>query len=161
MFYSVLDSMRIRHWVKNLFVFIPLIISGSFFNLLLIKETILAFLSFSFLASCIYLFNDIIDIESDRLHLKKKNRPIASGKISIHLALVVILVLLCTVVFLQSLSINKIHIIILSYCFVNINYSLWIKKIAIFDIICISSGFVLRFSRCYGYRVRNISWLIT
>ena len=74
MFYSVLDSMRIRHWVKNLFVFIPLIISGSFFNLLLIKETILAFLSFSFLASCIYLFNDIIDIESDRLHLKKKKQ---------------------------------------------------------------------------------------
>ena len=72
MFYSILDSMRIRHWVKNLFVFIPLIISGSFFNLLLIKETVLAFLSFSFLASCIYLFNDIIDIESDRLHFKKK-----------------------------------------------------------------------------------------
>ena len=71
-------AMRIHHWIKNLFVFIPLLISGSFIDFFLIKESFIAFLSFCLTSSIVYFFNDIIDIEKDKLHDSKKNRPIAS-----------------------------------------------------------------------------------
>jgi 4-hydroxybenzoate polyprenyltransferase len=64
--------MRPREWIKNLFVFIPILISGSFFNLILFRESFIAFISFCLVSSCVYFFNDIIDIERDRMHNVKK-----------------------------------------------------------------------------------------
>ena len=88
MFKNIIIALRVKHWVKNLFVFIPLLVSGSFFELNLLYDALLAFLSFCVASSVVYFFNDLIDIEKDKNHPKKKYRPIASGKISITLAII-------------------------------------------------------------------------
>lgn len=154
--------MRIHHWIKNLFVFIPLLISGSFFDFFLIKESFIAFFSFCLTSSIVYFFNDIIDIEKDKLHDSKKNRPIASGKISIFFSYFFILIMLTSVVVLQSFLNNNIYEIIVAYLFINLNYSLWLKKIAILDIICISSGFVFRvLAGALATGLETSNWLIS
>lgn len=144
MIVTILTSMRIRHWIKNLFVLIPILVSGSFLDFILIKDSLLALISFCLVSSTVYLFNDIIDVEKDKLHKTKKERPIASGKISILLAYIMIVIILITVIFVQYFLTYNIFLILGLYIFININYSLWMKNIAILDIICISSGFVLR-----------------
>ena len=138
MIVTILTSMRIRHWIKNLFVLIPILVSGSFLDFILIKDSLLALISFCLVSSTVYLFNDIIDVEKDKLHKTKKERPIASGKISILLAYIMIVIILITVIFVQYFLTYNIFLILGLYIFININYSLWMKNIAILDIICIS-----------------------
>ena len=75
------ELIRVKHWVKNILIFIPMISSGLL-NYNNIFITILSFFSFSFLTSFIYIINDIRDIEKDKLHPRKKKRPLPSGKIS-------------------------------------------------------------------------------
>ena len=136
--------LRPKHWIKNFFVFIPLFISGSFFDTSLLLNSFLGFVMFSISASIVYIFNDLIDIESDKNHPKKKNRPIASGNISIGFA-IFLLITLFTLLILTGVKLNFLAIeIIFSYLAMNLAYSLYLKRIAIIDVFCISIGFVLR-----------------
>jgi hypothetical protein len=77
-----LKLIRFRHWVKNLFIFIPLFFSGEFFDIDKFLITTFVFISFSLITSLIYIINDIFDFEFDKNHSCKKQRPIASGQIS-------------------------------------------------------------------------------
>ena len=77
-----LKEMRVHHYIKNLLIFAPLACSGQLFNINKLTNVLFGFLSFCFMCSAIYFINDIQDIEKDRNHPKKCNRPIASGKIS-------------------------------------------------------------------------------
>ena len=95
-----LKLMRVNQWVKNLFVFLPLFFSGNLFNIDLLIESFYGFLIFSFVASSIYIINDYVDIEKDKKHPEKKNRPLASGKISKQNAFILFLVLLVLTCFL-------------------------------------------------------------
>ena len=158
----VLYAMRPQQWVKNIFVFIPILVSGSFFNISLLLDSFIAFISFCLAASIVYLFNDIIDFSNDKNHPKKKYRPIASGKISKNLAFISILIILFFVFYLQNLAINNIWIIIILYLILNLNYSLWLKKIIIIDVICISIGFILRVQAgVVATGLENSEWLIS
>lgn len=82
-----LKLMRIRHWIKNLLVLLPLVCSGRIIEKNLLRTSCLGMVSFCFLSSVIYIINDIMDRNKDRLHPKKKNRPIASGAISVSSAI--------------------------------------------------------------------------
>jgi 4-hydroxybenzoate polyprenyltransferase len=162
LFKNIIIALRVKHWVKNLFVFIPLLVSGSFFDLNLSYNALLAFLSFCLASSVVYFFNDLMDIEKDKNHPKKKYRPIASGKISITLAIVLIFLMLLAIILLQNISINNIYILIISYLLLNLNYSLWLKKISIIDIMCIATGFVLRVqSGVLSTGLDTSEWLIS
>ncbi len=141
---DLIITMRLKHWVKNLFVFIPLLVSGSFFDVNLLLDSFLVFICFCFASSSVYFFNDLIDIRKDRNHPKKRFRPIASGKISLITAIIFTLFLLFSTLYFQSLSSSSFYVIIILYLFLNFNYSIWLKKISIIDIISISAGFVLR-----------------
>ena len=79
----LLQVFRFHHWIKNLLLFMPLVTAHQFYNLDLILLLCVAFLSFSFCASSIYIFNDMLDIEHDKAHPKKRTRPFASNNISI------------------------------------------------------------------------------
>ena len=83
-----LNLIRVKHWVKNLFIFIPLFFSSKFFEQENLKITIYSFLAFSFVTSFVYIINDILDIQYDKIHSEKKNRPIASGQVSIYKSLI-------------------------------------------------------------------------
>lgn len=135
--------MRPQHLIKNLLVFVALIFSFSFNINSLILGT-LAFLSFSLMASSLYVMNDIFDAERDRHHLLKKNRPIASRKIKIREA-VVVLIILFVLSILVALNIKTTLLsVILFYFVINIFYSLGLKNYAIIDVMIIAVGFVLR-----------------
>ncbi len=144
-----ISLMRIKHWLKNILVFLPLFFSGNIFNKGLLLRNILAFLVFCFAASIVYIINDIFDIENDKNHPIKKNRPLASGEVSIRKALCLIMILFCLLlillIYLTQDKINYLLFIIpLSYIIINILYSKWLKYYAIIDVLTLISGFILR-----------------
>lgn len=143
--------LRVEQWVKNLFVFIPLFFSGNVTHLGFLYKSIFAFVVFSLTASSIYILNDYKDIESDKKHPEKCNRPLASGAISKSTAIAIFVTLVLLVIFLiifgQEIfqrQFLKFSIIIASYFIMNIAYTIHLKHVAIVDIFIISIGFVLR-----------------
>lgn len=140
-----LRLIRIKQWLKNLFVFLPIFFAGKILDLHLLLNSIVAFFSFSFIASSIYIINDYIDIEKDKMHPEKKNRPLAAGKIRINHAIIVFLFLVLASYFMGYLIHSWGVILIISVYFVmNLAYSFKLKQIAIVDVVIISLGFLLR-----------------
>lgn len=141
-----LKLMRIKHYIKNLLIFIPLLFSGRLLETKLLIETIIGFISFCLMASIIYIINDIKDIEKDKNHPIKKNRPIASGKVSIKQAYILALILLIIIIAIYLLTpINKLSsIILLLYLIVNIAYSFGLKNVPILDVVLLVIGFIIR-----------------
>jgi 4-hydroxybenzoate polyprenyltransferase len=140
----MLKLLRINHWIKNLYIFAPVFFSGQIINSEKLLQSLYAFFVFSLAASSIYVLNDIIDVEDDKAHPEKKDRPIASGKVSKNTAYFLSLILL-----LASLTgaffINlQLLLIIIAYISLNILYSIKLKHIAIVDVTIIAVGFVLR-----------------
>lgn len=135
---------RAHHWVKNLFLFIPAFFAGS---LLQIEQFALlgkGFICFCLASSAIYILNDYRDRESDRNHPVKKNRPIASGKVSPNAALLVMAVFAVTALaWSYLLSIEFVYMVLL-YIGFNVMYSFGLKDIPLLDIFIVSSGFVIR-----------------
>lgn len=141
---SIIKLVKPKHHVKNIVVFIPLVFSLKFLNLHSTLCALISMLAFCLVVSAVYVFNDIIDIESDKQHPIKKNRPIASGKISILQAWIFFFILLFCGVGI-SLTINLyVFTSILLYLLLNIWYSLQLKYLPIIDVMCIALGFILR-----------------
>jgi 4-hydroxybenzoate polyprenyltransferase len=141
----ILKQIRIHQWIKNLLILAPLLFSGKLFEERAIFYSILAFFAFSLAASSIYVLNDIKDVESDRNHPVKRNRPLASGKLSMRVA--VISAMLCIAIsglLLYFINNSMLAVILISYCVLNILYSLYFKNISIVDCIFIAIGFELR-----------------
>lgn len=138
--------LRIDQWVKNLFVLIPLIFNRSLFDSKLLLYSIIAFFSFCFISSAVYIFNDLCDIRSDRNHPLKRKRPIASGRIKPFAAAGIsfLLILLCYATIIATDIPTAVILIISVYLVMNILYSVTLKNIAILDVMIIAIGFVLR-----------------
>lgn len=141
----IINQLRVKQWIKNLLIFAPLFFSFNLFNKVDVLNTVLTFFSFSFAASFIYIINDIKDKEKDKLHPRKKFRPIPSGILSIRNAyLIAISLLLVSISILLYLNIPNLIFIIVSYIILNILYAYYLKNISIYDCISISIGFELR-----------------
>jgi len=140
---EIIILLRPYQWVKNLFVFAPLFFSFDFF-LNNVINTIIVFILFSLLASSMYVFNDLMDIQEDKNHPKKKLRPLASGKISKNTARFLIVTFSLFSLFMAYTLNQKLFIVLLIYFILNIAYSLKLKHITIVDIFVIATGFVLR-----------------
>ncbi len=138
--------LRFRHWIKNFLIFAPLFFSQNLFNVNLLSESIILFISFSLMASVVYCINDIVDLKDDRKHPTKKNRPLAAGKIS--LSRVIFLAIICgftSLVLPVVFKINSfVYLVLLTYLIMNILYSMWLKKITLVDVFILAIGFVLR-----------------
>lgn len=136
--------MRPHQYIKNLFIFLPLFFAIKITDTVLLTNTVIAFIAFSLAASAIYTFNDYHDIEEDRQHPKKKNRPLASGAISKVQAVVIMVVLLVSGFALMTTESLQAVAILAAYVIMNIAYSFYLKHIAIIDVVVIAIGFVLR-----------------
>jgi len=141
---ELLIIIRPYHWIKNTFVFAPLVFSGRFTQIDMCLKATLAFISFCFVSSAVYVINDVCDRAEDRQHPIKKFRPVASGAISAGSAITISAVLFVTSLILAGFLNWSVMLIVLIYFFINIAYSLYIKHIAILDVLTISAGFVLR-----------------
>jgi decaprenyl-phosphate phosphoribosyltransferase len=144
LFLAVIEAARPTQWLKNLAIFAALIFTGDLYDNLLFHKVFLAFIAFCFTTSATYLFNDIIDAKKDVQHPIKKNRPIPSGRLPIPLAFI-----FSTCFALVSLSVsiglNELFFYtVLSYLVIQISYSLFLKNLAIIDILVIASGFIIR-----------------
>jgi len=144
-----LKLMRIKHWLKNGMIFLPLFFSGKLFNVDLLLEASIAFFVFSFVSSVVYINNDINDIDKDRNHPIKKNRPLASGAVGVKCAKGIECILLLISIVLLALLFqlqNNIFVFIipLLYLILNVLYSKGLKNIPIIDVIILVSGFVFR-----------------
>ena len=139
-----IELVRLNNWVKNLFIFIPLFFSSELFNSEKFTNTLIVFLGFCFVASFVYIINDVLDLEFDKNHSEKKKRPIVSKQISIKRALIIAAILLLTGVFIiGKLNMNVLYLS-LFYVILNIMYSFKLKHFPIIDFFIISVGFVIR-----------------
>ena len=140
----VVRLLRIHHWVKNCFILMPVFFAAKLTQPGMMQQVLLAFFGFSLVASAVYILNDIADIEQDRIHPRKKERPIAKGQIPKNgAALVMVLCLICGLS-VVALSGWTALMITGGYFIVNILYSWWLKHIAIIDVSLIGVGFLLR-----------------
>ena len=144
---NILLLTRPKHWVKNVFVLLPVFFAGSITDLTLLSEAVMAFLAYSFAASAIYCYNDIIDVEDDRRHSVKCLRPIASGKVSISMGYAIMLcamALSAIMVVLSGRNSGALGIVVSVYFILDLAYCRILKEYAIVDVVVLSIGFVLR-----------------
>jgi 4-hydroxybenzoate polyprenyltransferase len=140
---QLLTLIRVNHWVKNMAVFFPVFFAGKILSEAFNAELIYLFISFCITSSTIYVINDYVDIEKDKLHPTKQNRPLASGFFKPLEALVILLILL-SVDLLLMLELGYAKWFVIGYFLLNLAYSFKLKNIAVLDVTCISIGFLLR-----------------
>jgi decaprenyl-phosphate phosphoribosyltransferase len=139
-----LALLRIPEYTKNIFIYLPLFFAVKLTDLHLLVKITVAFIAFSFIASAVYIFNDLCDREEDRRHPQKRNRPIASGRISTTRATGVMTLLFIVGITMSALLSLTMFCLVLFYTVLNLAYTLTLKHIAILDIVSIAIGFVLR-----------------
>lgn len=141
---GLIYSLRPWQWIKNFFILLPLVFGEKIFSFPANFRTGIAFLLFCLVSGSMYLINDIVDAERDRVHPKKKNRPIASGKVGKKQAIVAAVVLL-GVSLTGAFCLNMVFgLICITYIVFNILYSKVLKHAVIIDVFCISFFFILR-----------------
>ena len=143
---NILKLMRPYQWVKNVFVFIPLFFGGQLTEMDQLLNSIIMFVAFCLAASSIYCFNDIIDVEADRNHYAKRNRPIASGAVSIKEAYVIMFLLIAVSMAILWLFLPEVNalIVVMAYWILQMAYCAILKRQAIIDVTILAFGFVLR-----------------
>ena len=160
----IIKVARPTHWIKNIFVFLPVFFGGALLNTTEVVAAALTFMSFSLAASAIYCLNDIIDVDADRAHPVKCKRPIASGAITIPQAygmMTVSLLISIVLMFFLPEGHAKSILVIIAYFVINVAYCLRLKEYAIIDVCIIASGFVLRIlAGGYATGVHLSKWIV-
>jgi 4-hydroxybenzoate polyprenyltransferase len=145
-FPALIKAMRPRQWMKNLIIYAPLVFDRQFNpdHLPDIARTTVGFIIFCLVSGVVYLTNDIADLEADRKHPDKRNRPIASGALPVKTATVAAILILVIVLPLAFWLSFNFFVVTLAYLFLHLAYSKWIKHIPLLDVMAIALGFVLR-----------------
>jgi decaprenyl-phosphate phosphoribosyltransferase len=141
---ALVRAVRPRQWAKNVLVFAAPVAAGSIDDRSVALHSVLAFIAFCLAASGTYLLNDARDVESDRLHPTKRNRPIAAGMITVATAYVVGAVLIALALAIGFATARNLGITLIAYLVLTTSYSFWLKRQPILDIVAVAAGFVLR-----------------
>jgi 4-hydroxybenzoate polyprenyltransferase len=158
---ELLRLMRPHQWLKNGFVFVGLLFGHAWHDSTLVMQVVIAFGAFCLMSSAIYTFNDIVDLEQDRLHPKKSKRPLASGQARVSAAAVLAVMLATAGSMLAYVASPKVFIILLAYAFLNIAYTLRLKHVVILDVFIIATGFMLRIlAGTLGVGIPPSQWLL-
>ena len=159
---NYIKLMRVKHYIKNCLIFLPLIFSLNFTNFNMDINVVVGFLAFSLMCSIVYIINDIQDVEKDRNHPEKCKRPIASGKVSVKEAYIlaaVLMVIVAGIVIISKMNYASIGVLI-GYLLLNIAYTKKLKNIPMVDVIVLVASFVARI--IYGAVLINVevsNWL--
>ncbi len=139
-----LKALRLHHWLKNVLVFVPLVLAYRYDEPGLLGNAFLAFLSFGLTASCVYLINDLVDLPADRRHPRKRMRPFASGQLSLLSGLVMAPLLLVASIILACFLPLPFLAMLLLYFFLNLGYSFTMKQVVILDVIILAGLYTMR-----------------
>jgi len=158
----LLRGMRLHQWSKNILLFLPILMAHQLTNTESILSVIWAFLSFSLCASSVYIFNDLLDVETDRKHPTKRNRPLASGAMSIITGIFLIVFLLCMGIGIAIVKLSTTFLFILFiYMISTTAYSLVLKQILLIDVIVLGGLYTLRVvAGSVASMVEVSSWLL-
>lgn len=141
---ALLKTMRPRQWTKNVFVFAALVFDKQLLNPESFLRTLAGFILFCLVSSSVYIFNDLTDIEADRQHPEKRNRPIPSGKLPVTAAWIAGVLLFGVSIGAGYLLSPAFAAVVGLYFLLNLAYSKWLKHITILDVLILAAGFVLR-----------------
>jgi len=141
---ALIKTMRPKQWAKNVFLLAAIVFDRKLTNTDAILHTIIGVFAFSLISSVVYIINDIADVEADRQHPTKRNRPIAAGKLSIQTAWTVAIILLLVAFPTAHWLSHSFALIALLYLVLNLAYSMWIKHVVLLDIIVLASFYVIR-----------------
>jgi 4-hydroxybenzoate polyprenyltransferase len=157
-----LHALRAHHWVKNLLVFMPLALAHRFFEFELLVRAVLAFVAFNLCASGVYLLNDLLDLPADRRHPKKKERRLASGRIRLAHALLLMPLLLAGAFGIAWHLSMGFAAVLVAYVLLMVEYSMKLKDIAMVDVLVLASGYALRVvAGAVAVSVMLSPWLLT
>lgn len=157
---SCIRLLRPLQWVKNLMMLFPPFLAGTLFRDGSLKVGLLPLTSLCVAASTVYVFNDILDREKDRAHPRKKQRPVASGRVSVRQASIISACLLVMLIVLSLLQPLEQRLYLLAYMIISAAYTLALRNIPVVDLFCIAAGFLVRLQ--YGGAVFGVSiseWL--
>ena len=142
---NLIIACRPKQWIKNLLVFAVPLASGDLLDREVFMKTVISAVAFTAISAATYLFNDISDVEEDRLHSTKKLRPIAAGTLTIGSARLVsgVLVLLC-IGLVASVGAWNLGLVLFGYSLLQVMYQGFLKKTALFDLVAVAAGFLLR-----------------
>ncbi|MEX2007287.1 MAG: decaprenyl-phosphate phosphoribosyltransferase [Candidatus Levyibacteriota bacterium] len=141
---NILRLLRPRQWIKNFAIFAAIVFSGQLFNPMALEKVLIGFFLFCGLSSAAYIVNDIFDIQKDRLHPFKKFRPLAHGDIPIPMALTIAAALIVFCLYFSFYLTPAFFIVAVAYVAVQLLYSIFLKGIAVIDILAIASGYIIR-----------------
>lgn len=141
---DLLKTMRPRQWLKNIFVFAPLVFDVKLLNVTHLARTAAGFVLLCVISGVVYLINDVADADKDREHPRKRNRPIAAGRLSPRVALAAAVLLPLLALPAGFLLDPTFAAILVSYLVLQVAYSFFLKNIVLIDVFAIATGFVLR-----------------
>ena len=157
----LLRLIRPKQWLKNLFVFAPLVFARELFTPEADLIALRAFIAFCFTASAIYIINDIADAEADRAHPEKRHRPIASGEVTSRQALFLLSVLIILTILIVDGMDPRFITILGAYFVFNLAYSFGLKEVLLLDVFIVAAGFMFRvLGGAYAIDVQVSSWLV-
>ncbi len=160
MLFKIIQSMRPKQWVKNLIVFAALIFSENLTEWTMVLRTIVGFCAFCLVSGAVYIINDILDREQDRVHPKKRYRPIASGQLPIFPAILATVISLIVGGVLSFYLDWRFGLVIVFYFLLQLAYSIVLKKIVVLDVMVVAAGFALRaIAGSYIISVQISPWL--
>jgi 4-hydroxybenzoate polyprenyltransferase len=159
--FELLRLMRPYQWVKNTFVFIGLLFGHAWHDAHLVAQVVVVFIAFCFVSSAVYTVNDIVDLEQDRRHPKKRLRPLASGNVSVSAAVMLAVLLGALGLGLAWFASHAAFAILAGYALMNIAYSFRLKHVVILDVFIIATGFMLRIlAGTLGVGIPPSQWLL-
>ncbi len=155
-------ALRPHHWIKNALVFLPLASVHRFFDVDLLGRATLAFIAFNLCASSVYLLNDLMDLPADRSHPRKKKRRLASGRIRLAYALLMMPLLLAGAFSIAWHLAPGVAAVLALYCVVMIGYSMKLKDLAIVDVLVLAGGYAMRVAvGSLAVDIGVSAWLLT
>ncbi|MGF6374942.1 4-hydroxybenzoate polyprenyltransferase [Paraburkholderia sp. RAU6.4a] len=140
----VIKEMRVYQWVKNLLIFVPLLASHRFANVEALSADAIAFVSFSFCASSVYLLNDMLDLDADRRHSRKRERPFASGELPLAAGIFLMFVLMLASAALAVLLPVAFQLVLVGYVAMTLAYSFRLKRIMLVDVFVLAALYTTR-----------------
>jgi 4-hydroxybenzoate polyprenyltransferase len=141
---TYLKAIRVHQWIKNILLFVPLLTSHQWNNPVLIVNLVLGFISLSLCASGVYLLNDLLDLNADRSHIRKKTRPLASGELSVWSGSAWMLFLQAVGLWLASTLNIQFFILMVLYCAITLSYTFLLKTYVLIDVLVLAGLYTLR-----------------
>ena len=158
---ATIKLVRPQQWIKNLFVLAPLIFARELFLIEPVTLALRAFAAFCLTASAVYIVNDIIDVDADRAHPRKRHRPLPSGTLSLATALILLgLIVIADILLVWGMN-DQFLLIVATYFLINLAYTFKLKEVFLLDVFIIAAGFMLRvLGGAYAISVQVSSWII-